>query len=282
MFLKNLFLNLLPSQCLICGRILYDKSICSHCLKTLNLETLTPKTLTPKTYEYRCKGCFKPILNSIDDYCLNCQLEDMPFRRIRYIWEYKELESIFIKKMKYGKSSTLLRLASSYLIDNYKLFFNDTLHDIVIPAFSSRKSLHDRGFLHTYFLAKTIYKFIKTKKNDVILVAYNDFPDNYDKRANLSLKARLKYSKIDVSLPIKDISQKNILFVDDMLTTGSTAFNLLSELNKKYTDNSLGIENFDILTLSVATDFYDNLKESVKIFYKKNLKNYLKTTDTIT
>ena len=258
-----LFYNFLPNNCLICGRTLKNNNICSHC----------EISLKPKFNINRCKLCYKPINNKYEDYCLYCQQYDIPIRYIRYIMEYKELFSIFIKQMKYSSSRKLLDFGSDLLVTNYKKYFGNDFHDIIIPAYSSKKSLEERGFLHTYFLAKNVYKYIKGYKNDVILAKYTDFPDNYKRRAHLPLKLRLRYSKININLRKNDIINKKILFIDDMITTGSSALNLLFEL-KAY-----GFKSFDIYTLGVSKDFYSNFEQSLEVYNKKMLKFYSKYND---
>lgn len=196
------------------------------------------------------------------EYCLTCQLTDIPFRYIRYLWEYKELESIFIKKMKYSKSSFLLNLASNYLISNYEKLFYGQMHDIIIPAFSSVKSLKERGYLHTYYLAKKLYKHILRYKKDVILASYCNFPNTYYKKALSPMKLRLRYLPIHINLDLNTIKNKKILFIDDMITTGSSALNLQKTLL------CADYEAFDVYTLGVASDFYENFEKSIMIYSK--------------
>ena len=254
--IKNLLINLFSQNCLVCGRSIRGTSICTFCSSKLQ----------PRFWEKRCKSCYKPILNIHNDYCLNCQQDKNPIRYIRYIWEYKELKSIFIKQMKYCKSRSLLSIAGDYMVKNYKHYFGNDFPDVIIPAYSSQKSLYDRGFLHTYILAKMIYNYIKTYNKDVILATFNDFPKNYDRRAHLSLNLRLRYSKININLKESCFVNKKILFVDDMITTCSSALNMLYELD------SDKLKSFDIYTLGVATDFYQNFEHSLEIYNKKRFK----------
>ena len=151
------------------------------------------------------------------------------------------------------------------MINYYKNFFGNDFHDVIIPAYSSKKSLYARGYLHTYFLAKMVYNYIKTYKNDVILAKFNNFPCNYDRKAHLSLKLRLRYSKININLSDNCIINKKILFVDDMITTGSIALYMLYELS------SSSFKSFDVYTLGVSSDFYENFENSLEVYnIKKN------------
>ena len=58
-----------------------------------------------------------------------------------------------------------------------------------------------------------------------------------------------------------------------MITTGSSALNLLFELK------ACGFKSFDIYTLGVSKDFYSNFEQSLEVYNKKMLKFYSKYND---
>ncbi len=184
----------------------------------------------------------------------------MPFSKLRYLWEYKALPSIFIKNMKYSDTPTLLKFASKLLLKNYESFFDGIFHDIIIPAPSSASSLYRRGFLHTNILASEIFNFLKSKKKDVKIICYDKYPKNYDRKSESSFSERVKKTRIQIDLKRYDFSNKKVLFIDDMITTGTTSLNVLNVIK------DFNLEHFDIYTLGFASDFYENFENTLKYF----------------
>ncbi len=249
MKIEKIFTNMVPSNCLVCGRILDEEKICSFCKNALKVNNI-----------HRCKCCFRPFECFNEEYCLYCQQTEMPFSSIRYLWEYKTLASIFIKNMKYNNELNLLFFASNLLLEHYEKFFDNTYHDIIIPSPSSTSSLYQRGFLHTNILATKILQFLHHKNYNSTLVHFKNFPKNYKRKSELSISKRIKKSKICIDLKKYNFHNKKVLFIDDMITTGSTALNMYNIL-KDY-----DLECFDVYTLAIASDFYDNFEKALKYF----------------
>lgn len=245
---ESVFNNFIPSCCNICKRITYNSHICSYCKDSLEINRIK-----------RCKTCFKPLEDVSWDYCLNCQEDKFIFSSLRYLWEYKRTPSLFIKNLKYEKSLFLLNYAKKLLLKKYQDFYEEEYHDLLIPAPSSKRSIYKRGYLHTYFLLDEIYRFLKKINGKTKIIKYKTFPKQYYRKSELSFTKRKKFINYQLDINYNLLKNKRILFLDDMITTGSTALNIFS-IVKNY-----DIRSFDVLTLGVATDFYENYEKLVGV-----------------
>jgi competence protein ComFC len=197
--LKTLFF---PQKCLSCGE--YSKDyLCKSCLDSTHLmyTSICPvcqkESLEGQTH-YHCKAKYAP------DMCV------IPFK-------YSGVVKSCIRSSKYGqKNFSLVNELVDYSFNfkeqfNYHLLKNFT----VVPIPSDKDRLKQRGFNLPNVIAERICKNLKLKSSNV-LVKQKHLEPFY----GLNKKERKKAIKNAFS--VKNKTPKNILLVDDILTTGAT------------------------------------------------------------
>ena len=214
---KNSILNLidfcLPNYCLICNSKAH-KQVCKNCL---------PKWTANKYF----------LGNS------NNQIQ-----QIAYIWNYDQRTANFIKSMKYKPSIQLSKLAGKILAKKLKYLFDQFNWDIIIPIPSNKLSFKNRKFNQCIYIAREIKNEISQYKN--IYISYNSlkYRKQNKQQALLNLKDRKSNLKNAFSCKDRNIINKKILLIDDVITTGATSLAASQALI------NAGAKEIDLLTLA--------------------------------
>ncbi len=214
------FLNFIfPSKCKICGKTLYKDEVlvCKDCEEKLNF--------------YR----FREIKRALDSESI--------------LYSFLFFENIvkdFIHLFKYYGYIPVGRKLVEFLKEKYSLdFLSDYNYYLPVPL--HKKKLRERGFNQAELISNWIvekdkiekFSFLERKKYGI-------------SQASLSRQERIKNIKGSFGLKkeIKNsvFKDKNLLIIDDILTTGATFF----EIRKVLTP--LGFQKIDIMTLSTPRE----------------------------
>ena len=203
-------------NCLICDKELRKPSrygLCEDCLKDMTfLESRI------------CKKCGRLQLNEAD-YCLTCQnhLRNFDFARSCVVYDDKAKE--IVRGLKFGHRKYFAKYVSNFLIDRYAECFDNKNIDFIIPVPLMKKRVEERG----YNQAEEIAKKFADHYNLAIRTDIVEKIKQNNEQAKLSGKER-EENVLGVYKVVKpkDVEDKTILLVDDVMTTGST----LSELAK--------------------------------------------------
>lgn len=183
-----------------------------------------------------CKICFedlkaKPIrkLIEVDSFiCDNC-LKQMPINlKFKKIDGIKTLflsnyNSIFKNLLKNYKEYKDIELASCFLFPFLKVIKFLYHNYIFIPCPSSEKKIKERGFNHLEQILKS-----SNLKYELAL----EKRDNIEQK-NLTLIDRFKKNTVSIKSGYKNlIKNKKIVIFDDVLTTGTTLKNSISEIKR--------------------------------------------------
>lgn len=212
-----------------------------------------------KTGEYLCDDCFynKLILqkncflcNNKDNgsklkNCNKCR-ENVLLDGIISFFDYHD-NSIknMIKSFKFKYSYDIIRFFGERIGDiiNKKYFLDDRY--ILIPIPLSKKRYNYRGFNQSYIFANSISKKTNLKLYDDILIKSKNTINQVglkelDRENNLKNTFFIKYDKL-----LKyDLFNKDVILVDDVITTGKTASSCAKELKKS------GFKKVFVLTLA--------------------------------
>ncbi len=222
-----------PLDCKICKKPIRESkgySICEDCFKTIEL--------IEQPY---CIKCGKPLIptdffkQNREIFCLDCKIK-------KYSFEFSRSTAIYDKALKkcihlfkyYGEkklAKPLGKLMVDYLLKNGE--FENKL-DLIIPVPLHKNDLKKRGFNQSVLLGKVIgdYFSIPVKESVLVKKKLTSF------QINLSKKEREKniLGAFSVEKP-EEIKGKNILILDDVLTTGSTVEECAKELMKARAKN---------------------------------------------
>lgn len=131
-------------------------------------------------------------------------------------------------------------LAKSFIetfINELRLIYHGRL---VVPVPSNKEDDEKRGFNHV----KEIFKYLGLNVVDCLYknTTYKQSDQSFDKRINIH--------KVIEYIDVIDIKNKNILLVDDVITTGNTLKACVKLLRNK------GVKSIKILTLSSSKNLH--------------------------
>lgn len=199
-----------PENCKICQKSLnYEESlVCNNCFSKLPFL---------KMYCSRCGTPLDEILekylpNKQISYCGYCEKRNFYFDEVFIGFAYKSPVSEWINELKFGKNFSI----------GYKLgilikkMFDKKIPqvDLTISIPLSTNRLRERGFNQSYLIA---WGFLgKKPKNNILKRIIDTKP-----QTELSKKERWENVK-NAFLVEKDLKEKSILLIDDVMTTGAT------------------------------------------------------------
>jgi ComF family protein len=235
LFLSGLPLELiLPRHCLVCTRAIRGGAgVCYRCRPRV------PELATLRTN--RCHSCFGSLsTGSEDKLCATCRYEPLMTDSIRYIWEYDGLARDLIRHMKYQPSTQLTRLAASILRDALPLLYPNTSWDLIAPIPSSHSNFLFRLFHPCQELARALSKTTSIPAKELLSRNANRAP-----QASLDHTRRIRRlsSLFKLSSP-KSVKGRQILLVEDVITTGATISAAAFQLKQG------GADRIDVLSLS--------------------------------
>ena len=172
-----------------------------------------------------CEHCGRKTIQN-ETYCLSCKENFINIDKARSSFCYEKPISFLIQKYKYSGKKYLADLFAHYLF--ITLTENMLTADYIVFVPMTEKSLKQRGFNHGQLLAEKLSEKTGIPCLDIIK-KIKETP----RQAKLTRGERLKNLKGCFRLTKrKIISGKNVLIVDDVLTTGSTSETIAKILKK--------------------------------------------------
>ena len=234
MFFKRFgifILNLLcPPTCPICQKTVEEAHcLCPECYQKLNFITEPCCQICGRPFEY--KG-----LNDL--ICGSCLKEKPPFEMARSVLDYDDFSKQLILAYKHGDRTELTPLLVKFLLQADKDIFQDV--DAIMPV-----PLHWTRFLkRRYNQAGLLGNALGKKKNIPFLANGLKRIHPTKSQGKKGRKQRAENIKNAFIVPTPDkIKGKNILLIDDVLTTGATVQECCKILKKA------GANKVKVLTL---------------------------------
>jgi len=203
--------------------------VCSECYKKLPF-------IEGKT----CSKCGRP-LNNLSDYCLRCKNEEIFYKRAVSVFVYNDVVKKLIYRYKKSGEKYLADFFAACLIQKYAVL--DFECDIAFYVPIHKRVLKRRGFNQSKVLC------------DIFAASYNlpvsndnliKIKDTGQQKA-LSKADRIKNIEKSFKVSLKsEVKGKNVLLIDDVMTTGVTA----NECSKVLV--SAGAKNVYVLTLATV------------------------------
>ncbi len=205
-----------PKRCLSCGNKIDPEKgedlVCGICQKEI-------KRNTPPF----CASCGRHLEKNTlyKNICPACVRKKTSFDRAFSPCVYEGVIKKLIHEFKYNQADTLAKPLSKIMIDfirEYRLPLSDL--DCIIPVPLHAVRLREREFNQAEELSRPISReFKKELLNDALLRRINTKPQ-------AGLKGRQRETNVKMGFKTKEgvrLGGKNVLLVDDVITTGATA-----------------------------------------------------------
>lgn len=195
------------SQCIICERYLEENGLCDECKKYI--------VLSHSVYTMKCLDKF-----------INC------YSAAYYTGTMMEL----IRRLKYKSDFKSGQIIASYMKDRIKNLIIDIDFITYVPM--TKRSLKSRGYNQSKFLCNIL-------SNEFNIPVINCLVKTKETKDQIGLSQRERWENMKDCFKIKKnqmIKNKSILLIDDVFTTGSTAYFCSCELIK------CGVGKINILT----------------------------------
>ena len=237
-FLQETFFNL-KWRCNACGNENFNgEYFCDECKNTL-----------PVLKENKCEHCGRLTAYSIP-FCDSCIEKNVNYDKARSLFSYEVPIDLLVQSFKYDAKLYLADIFSDLFIETYLSNFSDT--DIITFVPSTENSLKERGYNQSFILADRLSKRLNVKLENTAIKTKDT-----ERQATLNYNERLENLKGVFKLENVDVKDKNILLIDDVLTTGTTA-DILAKLYK-----NKGANKVYVLTIaSVSKVKYKTLNNS--------------------
>lgn len=228
--LKNLCF---PPSCYVCGEFTDTNGLCANCWK--NIKWIS---------EPKCEICSSPFSIPTQKICANCMKKHPYFDKTVSVFVYDNYSRKMILLFKNGDCTYMTPQFARWM---YRVAEKD-LHDadMIIPVPISMGKRLKRKYNQAELLSMELAKLSKIVYEPRILVKRkNTRPQeglsriSREKNLSGSFGISEKYSSL--------LSEKNVVLVDDVMTTGSTA-NECSKVLKKH-----GVKHITVLTVARVT-----------------------------
>lgn len=244
----------------------------------MNLLSLLSSTLQPicfvcegplsKPSEKICSWCSLPHFETDESICLRCgsislsgestcsacDLFPLPMRQIRSLWRYEDSVADAIRKMKYHRNEPLCVFLAEILVKHIEELFFLSDWDLVLGIPTHRKRFADRGFHPPEILSKHIRNRLLRPNRSLsrrALTVATIFPP----QASRAHHKRYAILKNGFSANPQKVKGKNILLVDDVLTTGATLCSATHALKQA------GARHVDAVTLARSSHWSESRAE---------------------
>lgn len=211
---------LFPSnlKCIFCGRDVPSKDFCccEDCLHKL-----------PFNIGQKCKICDDEIFGD-GSICDNCKSHHKKFDKAIAPFVYEGDVKKIVLKLKNDNAKYLTPHMAKFMVNRLK---QETFSfDLILPVPLSQKSLNKRKYNQASLLAEEIAKLTNSAYNNTVLIKEKETKHQkelgfLDRQNNL----HNAFKVVDKNA----IINKNILLVDDVMTTGATS-NECAKTLKKY------------------------------------------------
>ena len=220
---------LFPCLCVCCEKKILKDYLCGECAGRIVF-------LSPP----RCRYCLKPLSVNSSGSCQECSRKIYPYQRLISATAYKEPITSLIHLFKYKNCDYLANFLAS-LIERHllKIGFNPNRYQFITPVPLHKDKLKIRGYNQAGLLAKLLSNHFKIPFRDDIIGNTNIRPS----QTKLPKEKREKNVE-GVFVVRKSLENENIILVDDIFTTGSTASACSRVLKEK------GAGNITVITLS--------------------------------
>ena len=224
-----------PPRCSLCGRYCVDQEgICPDCLSQIH-------------YIGRplCIRCGKPFSHEMitDHFCGECLTRKRHFTRARAVGLYTGIFRKALHRFKYQWKHCLATPLGTLMARRMESFFSDGTYHCMVPVPLHPRRLRKRGFNQALVLARVLSRIyhIPLDRDNLVRTRWT--------QSQVGLSERERKDNVKGAFAVLEsarITQRTILLLDDIYTSGST----VDECSKVLI--TAGARQVDVLTLARA------------------------------
>ena len=209
-FVEFIISLIMPKSCLICNKIILDGYFCSEDFDKLHFIS-----------KPNCKICGQPFEFEVAQnmICAVCIYKKPKFDRAISILKYDEISKNFILSFKYQDKTQLAGFFANLMFIGAKEILADI--DFVTPVALHKNRLRKRKFNHSALIAKNFAKIAKLSIIYDLLIRQKNTKPQFS-LSKLARKRNISGAFIFNIKYLEIIKGKNILIIDDVITTGVT------------------------------------------------------------
>ncbi len=223
--LKGIFF---PSVCFICERKIKEGILCQSCFEKIVF-------LTPPL----CKMCSLPV-NPETNLCRNCRNKYFFYDQLISVALYQNPLSSLIHLFKYKEYAFLKKFFTSLMVTHLKrIGFDFIPYNLIVNVPSHPLRIREKGYNQSQLLAEelSLSLNIPHSKNTLICTKYYKTQTQFNFRERIiNIKGKF-YAQ-------GDLTGKNIILVDDVVTTKATVSECSKVLKEK------GASSITVITLA--------------------------------
>lgn len=199
-------------KCLFCSSNIVSQGVCSSCFKKINFID-----------DFCCKICGRKAI--FEDFeCANCIYDKRYYQLARSLFVFDSASKDIIHTFKYNDKFGIAKLFSNMAQARYKELFKEIDYIVPVPMHYLKR------LSRQYNPANDLARYLSNNLKKTFL------PRTLKKvkltKPQVTLTKQQRYKNIIGSIAVSQVNLikgKNILLVDDVMTTGSTA-NLCSKI----------------------------------------------------
>lgn len=199
--------TLFPKYCLICGKP--GKSICDYC----------SKKFIPSLPEcYICRRLSKGYKTH------ECCKNPFSLESVFWGWQYNNISSQLIKTFKYKESFDMQDDIGNIFAEriSHTTFLNEFKNPLLVPIPVHRKREKERGFNQSLLICEYLSKYFSIEYSSNLL--FRKIYGNSQAKKNLDKRRKMQENTFffDFYKYKKELRNKEIILIDDVITTGTT------------------------------------------------------------
>ena len=203
-----------PKRCPVCDDIVIPKGklVCGSC-----------KNILIPLQEPLCYKCGRQIISNSSEYCDTCVSYNFSFDKAFSLWPYNSTVKTSLSNFKYKGRREFAEYYADKLYEDFHTALLKLNISAVVPVPIHPERLKNRGYNQAELIAEILAKKLDLPiVTDYLIRSKNTLAqknlDPVSRRKNLREAFRINHNS-----KFYEIQLKNILLIDDIYTTGSTA-----------------------------------------------------------
>lgn len=213
---KNLLALLFPPRCLICSRPIDNLPVDDRLVDDLTILCARCEHELPALAGFRCHQCQEPLAEEGLDLCRACGTSDRGFDLMRALGPYAGGWGTLVRALKFEREKAVAEFIAKRMAACLVSQRPFGRIDVVSYVPMSRSAVRARGFNQARLLAAGVATKLDLPLEKLLVKSRRTLPQ-------AGLSARRRRENLRGAFQLIRSGEGNVLLIDDIFTTGSTA-----------------------------------------------------------